>query len=94
MSSAISNVRPPPDQLLVDLADYALNYTTPSDEALDTARWCLLDTLACGIMALKFPACTKLLTGAGKNVRGADRNDGSREAAHKLDLVRGVSLRF
>jgi len=61
MSAPLSNVRPPPDPLLVELADYALNYATPSDEALDTARWCLLDTLACGIMALQFPACTKLL---------------------------------
>ena len=31
------------------------------EEALDTARWCLADTLACGIMALAYPACTKLL---------------------------------
>jgi 2-methylcitrate dehydratase len=61
MSSPLSNVRPPPDALLAEIADYALNTSTPSDEALDTARWCLLDTLACGIMALAYPACTKLL---------------------------------
>src|SRR5476649_1274752 len=52
MGSPISNVRPPPDQLLTDLADYALNTAITSDEAYDTARWCLADTLACGILAL------------------------------------------
>jgi 2-methylcitrate dehydratase len=61
MSAPISNVRPPPDPLLADLADYALNYATPTDEALATAAHCLLDTLGCGIMALQYPACTKLL---------------------------------
>jgi 2-methylcitrate dehydratase len=61
VSSHISNVRPAPDPLLVDLADYALNFKVKSEEALDTARWCLADTLACGIMALQYPACTKLL---------------------------------
>ncbi len=61
MSAPIPNIRPPSDPLLSDLADYALNYSTPSEEALDTARWCLADTLACGILALGFPACTKLL---------------------------------
>ena len=44
MSSPISNGRPAPDQLLADLADYALNAKITSDEAYDTARWCL----ACG----------------------------------------------
>ncbi len=61
MSSPISNVRPPADPLLLELADYALGYHVESKEALDTARWCLADTLACGILALAYPACTKLL---------------------------------
>lgn len=61
MSSPLSNTRPPPDPLLATLADYVLDPAPPSDEALDTARWCLLDSLACAIMALQFPACTKLL---------------------------------
>ena len=52
MSAPISNVRPPPDSLLTAIADYALDPKLPSAEALDTARWCLADTLACGIMAL------------------------------------------
>ena len=61
MSAHISNVRPDPDPLLVDLAEYTLHADVQSDEAYDTARWCLADTLACGIMALAYPACTKLL---------------------------------
>jgi len=53
--------RPAPDQVLVDIADYVMNYTITSELAYDTARYCLMDSLACGILALKFPACTKLL---------------------------------
>jgi 2-methylcitrate dehydratase len=61
MSSHISNVRPDPDKVLVDIADYVINYTIDSDEAFETARYCLIDTLGCGIEALGYPACTKLL---------------------------------
>jgi 2-methylcitrate dehydratase len=89
MSSPFSNVRPPPDVLLTTLADYALNYATPSDEALDTARWCLLDTLACGIMALAYPACTKLL---GPVVPGTTIVNGARVpgTAYELDPVQAA----
>src|SRR3954453_9205669 len=61
MSTAVSNVRPQPDQLLVDLADYVTQYKIESAEAYDTARYCLIDTLGCGLEALTYPACTKLL---------------------------------
>ncbi len=61
MSSHISNVRPEPDQVIVDIAKYANEYEINSDEALDTARYCLMDTLGCGLEALSYPACTKLL---------------------------------
>ena len=61
MSSHISNVRPAPDKVLVDIADYALNYKIESSEAYETARNCLIDTLGCGLEALSYPACTKLL---------------------------------
>src|SRR4029077_10739557 len=61
MSSAISNVRPKPDRVLVDIADYVTKYKITSKEALDTARHCLIDTLGCGFEALSYPACTKLL---------------------------------
>ena len=61
MSSHISNVRPEPDQVIVDIAKYANEFEIKSDEALDTARYCLMDTLGCGLEALSYPACTKLL---------------------------------
>ena len=61
MSAPISNVRPEPDQVLVDIVDYVLNYRIDSALALDTARHCLIDTLGCGLEALSYPACTKLL---------------------------------
>lgn len=61
MSSHISNVRPAPDQVLVDIADYIVDYKINSSEAFDTARNCLMDTLGCGFEALDYPACTKLL---------------------------------
>jgi 2-methylcitrate dehydratase len=61
MSSHISNVRPDWDQVLVDIVDYALSYTVDSTLAYDTARNILIDTLGCGLEALEYPACTKLL---------------------------------
>jgi 2-methylcitrate dehydratase len=61
MSVLLPSVRPAPDQVLVDIADYVMNGPAPSDLALDTARACLIDTLGCGLEALDYPACTKLL---------------------------------
>ena len=61
MSSAISNVRPSPDKVLADIADYVLNTDLQSPLAYSTARNCLIDTLGCGLEALEYPACTKLL---------------------------------
>jgi 2-methylcitrate dehydratase len=61
MSSHISNVRPAPDQVIVDIANYVADHEINSDEAYDTARNCLMDTLGCGFEALDYPACTKLL---------------------------------
>jgi 2-methylcitrate dehydratase len=61
MSSHISNVRPEPDQVLVEIVDYVLNYRIESPLAYETARNCLIDTLGCGLEALEYPACTKLL---------------------------------
>ncbi|MBN2691963.1 MAG: bifunctional 2-methylcitrate dehydratase/aconitate hydratase [Burkholderiaceae bacterium] len=61
MSSAISNVRPAPDQVLVDIVDYVLKTEIDSTLAYQTARNCLIDTLGCGLEALEYPACTKLL---------------------------------
>ncbi|MBO9352781.1 bifunctional 2-methylcitrate dehydratase/aconitate hydratase [Bordetella petrii] len=61
MSAPISNVRPDPDQVLVDIADYVLDYRIDSALAYETARNCLIDTLGCGLEALEYPACRKLL---------------------------------
>ncbi len=89
MSAPISNVRPAPDPLLAELADYALNFHAPSEEALDTARWCLADTLACGILALAYPACTKLL---GPVVSGTRVTHGARVpgTGYELDPVQAA----
>ncbi|MDB6025754.1 MAG: 2-methylcitrate dehydratase [Verrucomicrobiales bacterium] len=59
--SHFANVRPEPDALLTQIADYVCAEPNFSDEAFETARYCLLDTLGCGILALSYPACTKLL---------------------------------
>jgi len=61
MSSHISNIRPQPDQVLTDIADYVVNCSIRSSLSYDTARNCLIDTLGCGLEALSYPACTKLL---------------------------------
>jgi 2-methylcitrate dehydratase len=61
MSAHFSNVRPRPDKVLTLIADYATKYAIRSSEAYETARYCLMDTLGCGLEALEYPACTKLL---------------------------------
>jgi 2-methylcitrate dehydratase len=61
LSAPTTNERPAPDQVLADIADYALSYTITSDLAYTTAQHCLIDTLGCGLEALEYPACTKLL---------------------------------
>ena len=52
MSTATSTIRPAPDTLLCELADYVLTPPAFSDEAYETARHCLMDSLGCGILAL------------------------------------------
>ncbi len=83
MSSAISNVRPEPDQVLVDIADYVVDHLITSNEALDTARYCLMDTLGCGLEALSYPACTKLL---GPVVAGTVVPNGSKVPGTQFQL--------
>ncbi|QEI06133.1 bifunctional 2-methylcitrate dehydratase/aconitate hydratase [Pigmentiphaga aceris] len=61
MSAPVSNIRPEADQVLVDIVDYVLDYEIGSELAYATARNCLIDTLGCGLEALEYPACTKLL---------------------------------
>ena len=60
-SNADQNIRPDYDDVLQAIADYALGYRIKSKEAWNTARNCLIDTLGCGLLALRFPECTKHL---------------------------------
>jgi 2-methylcitrate dehydratase len=89
MSSHISTTRPPFDQPLIDIVDYALTYTIESPLAYETARYCLLDTLGCGLQALDFPACTKLL---GPLVPGLTMHNGARVpgTTYELDPVQAA----
>jgi 2-methylcitrate dehydratase len=83
VSSHISNERPAPDKVLTDIADYVLDYKITSDLAYDTARHCLIDTLGCGLEALEYPACTKLL---GPIVPGTVVPNGARVPGTKYQL--------
>ena len=53
--------RPEPDVVLPDIADYVLDFNADSSVARETARYCLMDSLGCALLALEYPACTKLL---------------------------------
>lgn len=81
--------RPAPDQVLFDIADYTLSYGIHSEAAYETAYYCLMDTLACGFQALKYPACTKLM---GPIVPGATMPGGARVpgTSYELDPVQAA----
>ena len=83
------NNRPEPDKVLVDIANYVCDQEINSVEAYDTARNCLMDTLGCGMLALSFPECTKLL---GPLVEGTIVPNGARVPGtnHKLDPVKAA----
>lgn len=61
------NVRPDPDQEMVDIAKYLLDYEITSIEAYNTARLCLMDSIGCAVLALRFPECLKMLGPVGGN---------------------------
>jgi 2-methylcitrate dehydratase len=61
MSTHVPNNRPEPDELLTKIVDYVLQFQVENPEAIQTAQYCLMDTLGCGMEALAYPACTKLL---------------------------------
>jgi 2-methylcitrate dehydratase len=82
-SNADVNNRPDYDHVIQDIADYVLNYNVTSEEALDTARNCLMDTLGCGLLALRFPECTKHL---GPIVQGTVVPNGARVPGTSLTL--------
>ena len=77
------NLRPDYDPELQKIADYVLGYRIDSQEALDTARNCLMDTLGCGLLALRFPECTKHL---GPLVEGTVVPHGARVPGTQLRL--------
>ena len=84
-----SAVRPDPDQPMVDIADYVVDFRIDSQEAYDTARYMLLDSLACAMLAMKFPDCVRHL---GPVVPGATLQGGVRVPGthHELDPVQGA----
>src|SRR6266446_1310033 len=87
MSNDIKSAeRPAPDHVLTAIADYALSFEIKSELAYETAGYCLMDTLACGFQALKYPACTKLM---GPVVPGATLTNGARVpgTAYELDPI-------
>jgi 2-methylcitrate dehydratase len=88
-SLADSNLRPAPDNELVEIARYVHDYEINSEEAYDTARYCLMDSLACGLMALAYPACQRHL---GPLVPGVSVEHGVRVPGtdYRLDPVKGA----
>ncbi|GLQ74847.1 bifunctional 2-methylcitrate dehydratase/aconitate hydratase [Vibrio penaeicida] len=80
------NERPAPDDLLAQIAEYVSNTNIQSEEAYNTARNCLMDTLGCGLLALRFPECTKHL---GPLVPGTTVRHGARVpgTSHELDPI-------
>ena len=89
MSAHVSNVRPEYDKVLVDIVDYVTKYKVDSKLAYDTARNCLIDTLGCGLEALEYPACKKLL---GPLVPGTVVPNGAKVPGtqHQLDPVQAA----
>jgi len=75
--------RPNPDQPMIDIANYVINYQISSIEAYDTARYMLMDSLACAMLAMKFPECVKHL---GPIVPGASLSGGARVPGTSFEL--------
>ncbi|WP_323750769.1 bifunctional 2-methylcitrate dehydratase/aconitate hydratase [Marinobacter sp.] len=88
-ANADQNKRPDYDEVIQEITDYVLNYRIDSDEAWETARYCLMDTLGCGLLALKFPECTKHL---GPFVEGTVVPQGARVpgTTYRLDPVKAA----
>ena len=83
MAAQISNVRPKPDKVITDIVDYVLKYKIKSTLAYDTARNCLIDTLGCGLEALQYPVCTKLM---GPIVQGTVVPNGAKVPGTQFQL--------
>lgn len=89
MSTQSTNVRPEPDKVMADIADYVLNYKIDSDLAWKTAHYNCLDALGCGFEALTYPACAKLM---GPIVEGTRIPNGTKVpgTSYQLDPVQGA----
>ena len=89
MSSHVSQGNQPYDQVIIDIVDYALNFEVTSPVAYETAWNCFMDTLGCGLEALEYEACTKLL---GPVVPGLTVANGVKVPGtkHVLDPVQGA----
>lgn len=89
VANADQNQRPDYDTILQAIADYVLDGRIESDEAWETARYCLMDTLGCGLLALRFPECTKHL---GPIVEGTVVPNGARVPGtpYRLDPVKAA----
>ena len=83
MASHISNTRPDPDPILVDIAAYVAKGIIDSDLAYETARYCLMDSLGCALLALRYPECTKHL---GPTVPGTHVPHGARVPGTQFEL--------
>jgi 2-methylcitrate dehydratase len=86
MSLNFTKSNTPYDQEIIDIADYVLNYEIKSELAYQTAWHCFIDTIGCGLEALEYPACTKLL---GPTVDGLKVENGARVpgTSYQLDPV-------
>jgi 2-methylcitrate dehydratase len=73
----------PVDSVIAQIADYAVNYDPTSDLALDTARLTLMDSIGCALLAMDYPACTKLL---GPDVEGTTVPNGARVMGTSFEL--------
>ena len=80
---ADKNVRADFDPVIQEIADYVLNYYVTSQEAIETAYYCLLDTLGCGFLALNYPECRKML---GPTIAGTICPSGSRVPGTQYSL--------
>ena len=78
-----SALRAKPDEVIVKIADYVCMDSEYSDLAYETARHCLMDTLACGFQALDYPACKKMM---GPIVPGATLTGGARVPGTSFEL--------
>jgi 2-methylcitrate dehydratase len=81
--TADANLRTTPDAELINMAEYVANYAIKNPLAFSTARYCLMDAIGCGLLALQYPECTKLL---GPIIPGTQVPNGSRVLGTDFEL--------